>query len=71
MHVRELCSTSYEVKDSVPIMKAGTDERETINCCYGYKNAKGDFCALLLLLPLVPSLVKCLHLIATFFLSGN
>lgn len=70
MHVRELC-TCYEVNESVPTMKAGTDERETINCYYGYENAKGDFCALLLLIPLVPSLLKYLHLIATLFLSGN
>lgn len=49
-------------------MKADTDERETINCCYGYENAEGDFCALLLLIPLVPNLLKCLHPIATLFL---
>lgn len=41
--VRERCSPSYKLNESVPTKKTSTNERETINCCYGYTNTERYF----------------------------
>lgn len=37
----ESAAARYKPNKSVPTMKTSTDERESMNCCYGYTNAEG------------------------------